>query len=37
MALSDGRHKLPVNAAIRKLIGKVEGDTLEVHIEERLD
>lgn len=36
MALGDGRHKLPVKAAIRKAIGKNKGDRVLVRIEERL-
>ncbi|MER6565974.1 DUF1905 domain-containing protein [Streptomyces sp. NPDC001093] len=36
MALGDGRHKLPVKAAIRKAIGKREGDTVTVRLAERL-
>jgi hypothetical protein len=37
MALGDGRHKLPVKADIRKIIGKATGDTVTIALEERID
>ena len=36
MALGDGRHKLPVKAELRKAIGKGPGDSVRVHLAERL-
>lgn len=35
MALGDGTHKLPVNAAIRKTLNKADGDPVTVHLTQR--
>ncbi len=36
MAMRDGTHKLPIRADIRRVLGKGEGDSVTVHLEERL-
>lgn len=36
VALGDGRHKLPMRSALRLDIDKQQGETVTVHLEERL-
>jgi hypothetical protein len=36
MALGDGSHKLAIRAELRRMLDKREGDTVTVHLDERL-
>jgi len=36
MPLGDGTHKLPIKADLRRLLEKEEGDTVSIHLTERL-
>lgn len=36
MAMGDGRHMLPVKVEIRRAIGKEVGETVKVHLKQRI-
>lgn len=37
MAIGDGTHKLPVSAELRRRLGKQVGDSVTVHLAERIE